>query len=204
VFDKVIRHAGALQVFRNDKPSSLLHTLPSGQMLLARTAAPTPDANVMGPRPLPLAMRAMAYTAAYASNRVEKPSVANRCNLRAACVSYQQLRLTLGYNGAARSYVVGVAAPGAAWPQRPRVRAASCDGNCGNKALAAPTPNPTRADGALVNGPGLDGVYEDDRADIERSGAGILNSSPLVLLAAAHVRMGLTPQDCLGMGEGVV
>ena len=193
-----------LQVFRSDVPSPLLHTLPNQQMLLARTVSPdTP--SVSGPRPLPLALRAMAYTAAYTAARVEPLSAKARSNLKAACVSYQQLRLLVGYGRERRSYVVGVAAPGAQWPQAARVRAATCGlgESCDESSLAKPGANAALAVGALVNGPALDGGYKDVRTDIDSSGTGVLNTSPLVLLAAAHLKMGLQAHDCLGMGEGV-
>ena len=194
-------------MFREDLPSNLLAALPGAgnQLVLQRTAAPPNSPDIMGPRPLPLAIRAMAVVAAYTSDRIEPADVEVRANLAAACVSYQQARMLVGYNKAAQSYVVGVAAPGATWPQQPRVRAATCDAStaCGNAALTAGGANPTQADGAFVNGPSMDGAYSDDRTDFEHSGTSILNSSPLLLLSAAHERMQLQPRVCLAMGEGI-
>lgn len=192
-----------MQVLRTDAPSPLLHVLPkSSQIVLKRTSAPPDAPNVMGPRPLPLAMRAMSIVAAFTAGRIEDRSAKERTALAAACVSQQQARLLLGYNKAGRSYIAGVAAPGAQWPQQPRVRVAACahNGGCSENADG---PNAKVAVGALVHGPDTEGVYADERSDIEHSGTGVLNSSPLVLLAAAHRRMELGPKECLAMGQGI-
>jgi hypothetical protein len=196
-----------LQVFREDQPSALLAMVPNSgnQLLLQRTAVPPNSPDVMGPRPLPLAIRAMSVVASFTADRIEPADVKVRANLASACVSYQQARLLVGYNKRGQSYVVGVAASGATWPQQPRVRAATCDAEtaCGDVALTAAGANPTQAEGAFVNGPSVDRVYSDVRTDFDHSGTSIVNSSPLLLLAAAHQRMQLKPRVCLAMGEGI-
>ena len=176
------------RVFATDAPSPLRAVRADEQLLLRRTATAGPaGADVAGPRPLPLAMRAMAYTAAHAAGRLEPREARVRRHMAAACYSMQQARLLVGYGESGQSSVVGVAAAGAAWPQAPRVRVAAG----------------AQAYGAFVHGPGAESDFVDARGDAVHSGVGVLNSSPLVLLAAAHMRMGLTPQDCLGMGRGV-
>lgn len=176
------------RIFATDAPSPLRAVLPSQQLLLRRTAtAGAAGADVAGPRPLPLAMRAMAIVAAHAADRLEPRTERTRRHTAAACYSMQQARLLLGYGAARQSFVAGVAAPGASWPRQPRVRVA---------AGAQPY-------GAFVHGPDVDGGFVDARGAAVHSGAGVLNSSPMVLLAAAHARMGLQPHDCIGMGRSV-
>lgn len=192
-------------IFRGEQPSPLVvRAGADGQLLLRRTVAGGDAADVGGPRPLPLAMRAMAIVAAVTADRIEPLRVPLRRNLISACFSIQQLRHLVGYNSAQQSFVAGIAASGSSWPQQPRVRSATCDaaGPCGQAAVEAAGANPTLALGAFVSGPLLDGSFDDQRLIVEHSGTSILNSAPLLLLTAAHERLALRPQDCLAMGNG--
>jgi hypothetical protein len=196
------------KIFKQDLPSPLRFIMQDNQMLMQRTAydgatqPPSPD--IGGSRPLPLAMRAMAFTAAYTAIRLEPVEVHKRFNLVSACYSLQQTRMLLGYNDNLQSYVVGVAHKRSTWPKQARVRAATCEaaGPCGVEAETAGS-NLYEPYGAIVHGRSLDGSYVDSRADIEHNGVSLLNLTPMPLLVAAHTHAQLKPQDCLGLGLGV-
>jgi hypothetical protein len=194
------------KIFKQDQPSPLRFVMPDNQMLMQRTAydgPPSPD--IGGSRPMPLAIRAMAYTASYTAIRLEPQDVRTRFHLVSACYSLQQTRMLLGHNTESQSYVVGVAVKGAAWPKQARVRSATCEpaGPCGVDVETAAGSNLYEAYGAVVHGRSLDGSYADSRTDAERNGVSLLNLSPMPLLVAAHTRAALKPQDCLGLGLGV-
>jgi endoglucanase len=124
-----------------------------------------------------------------------------------ACFARKQLRLMLGANDEARSYVVGVGfgTP----PCAPHHRGATCgplDKPCDCTAFSSPGCNPAVVYGALVGGPDRTGVYSDKRWDFQQAEVAIdynagFTGAVVALMPEAQGGESVTWRDCEKAGQ---